>query len=281
MLRAAGGRTKAEIEAEKVEPTATSGIGQQAADRVRKPRGAITGSFTEGESFFKKVNALAMASLSSWVPALFPTANPYNGGYRVTSKDLGRNYQEDLSISPKGIKDWGVWDVGDSHQGKRTPIDLVIEWGNKTATDAALWLCDRMGMPPEALGWRQSSQDEEAPGEAEGERPANEAALSNNLPVIQIKDGELSSLATKAEEILIAAGVPIYQRGGTLVRPIIDTVDATRGRTTKVAQLKVLDAVYLRDLLGRYAVWVRWDARSKKMVQTNPPLEIANTILAR
>jgi hypothetical protein len=124
VLRAAGGRTKAEIEAEKVEPTAMSGIGQQVADRVRNPRGAITGSFTEGESFFKKVNALAMASLSSWVPALFPTANPYNGGYRVTSKDLWRNYQEDLSISPKGIKDWGVWDVGGSHQGKRTPIDL-------------------------------------------------------------------------------------------------------------------------------------------------------------
>jgi hypothetical protein len=58
--------------------------------------------------------------------------------------------------------------------------------------------------------------DAAGPSEAtttdEGERPANEVAPSNNLPVIQIKDGELSLLATKAEELLIAAGVPIYQR---------------------------------------------------------------------
>jgi len=115
----------------------------------------------------------------------------------------------------------------------------------------------------------------------EGERPANEATPSNNLPVIQVKGGRLSPLATTGEEVLIGAGVPLYQRGGTLVRPIIETVDATRGRKTKVAQLKVLDNVYLRDLLGRYAVWKRWDARSNQVVPINPPMEIAATILAR
>ena len=55
---------------------------------------------------------------------------------------------------------------------------------------------------------------------------------------IQIKDGDLHVLATKTEQLLIAAGVPLYQRGETLVRPIVETVDATRGRTTKVAQLQ-------------------------------------------
>jgi hypothetical protein len=115
----------------------------------------------------------------------------------------------------------------------------------------------------------------------EGQRPANETVPSDNLPVIQIKDGELSLLATKAEEMLIAAGVPIYQRSGRLVRPIIETVDATRGRKTKVAQLKVLDDTYLRDLLCRYARWEKYNARSKKMLPTNPPMEIAATLLAR
>ena len=75
--------------------------------------------------------------------------------------------------------------------------------------------------------------------------------------------------------------MPIYQRGGTLVRPIIETVDASRGRKTKVAQLRVLDTVYLRDLLGRYAVWVRYDERKKRMLRDNPPMEIAATVLAR
>jgi hypothetical protein len=101
------------------------------------------------------------------------------------------------------------------------------------------------------------------------------------LPVIQIKSGELSSLATRAEELLIVAGVPIYQRGGRLVRPIIETVDATRDRKTKIAQLKALDAIYMRDLLCRHARWQKWDVRGKQMVPINPPSEIPATMLAR
>lgn len=111
-------------------------------------------------------------------------------------------------------------------------------------------------------------------------RDANEAKLGE-LPQIEIKDGQLSALATKAEDMLIAAGVPLYQRGGTLVRPIIETVDASRGRKTKVAQLRALDSVYLRDLMGRHATWKKYDGRKKTMVITNPPTETATTVLAR
>ena len=104
---------------------------------------------------------------------------------------------------------------------------------------------------------------------------------AGDQPAIQIEDGELSSLATQGEELLIAAGVQIYQRGGKLVRPIIEVVDATRGRQTRVVQLKILDDVYLRDLLCRYARWEKYNVRSKKPVPVNPPSEIAQTILAR
>jgi putative DNA primase/helicase len=116
------------------------------------------------------------------------------------------------------------------------------------------------------------------PESADGEP---DQAAPPPLPVIQIKNGELSSLATRAEEMLIAAGVPIYQRGGALVRPIIETVDATRGRKTNICQLKILDTVYARDLLGRHAVWEKWDARARRDVPVNPPGDIAATMLAR
>ena len=88
-------------------------------------------------------------------------------------------------------------------------------------------------------------------------------------------------LATKTEHLLIAAGVPLYQRGETLVRPIVETVDATRGRTTKVAQLRILDVVYLRDLMGRHICWAKYNERRKKSLKTDPPIEIAATVLAR
>jgi putative DNA primase/helicase len=101
------------------------------------------------------------------------------------------------------------------------------------------------------------------------------------IETIQINDGELSTLATRGEEILISAGVAVYQRGGKLVRPIIETVDATRGRKTNVAHLKILDDVYLRDLLCRKARWQKYNARAKKVMPVNPPKEVAETILSR
>ena len=79
----------------------------------------------------KQLNDAAMANLKAWVPELFPTAGEYHDGFRVTSADLGRDNDEDLSIVPEGIKDFGVHDLDDPREGKRTPIDIVMESGSR------------------------------------------------------------------------------------------------------------------------------------------------------
>ena len=96
-----------------------------------------------GRDDFRYVNDVAMAALHAWVPVLFGGREIKSGaGYRVTSKALGRDLQEDLSINPNGIVDFGVADMGDARGGARTPIDLVAEWGPGTGKprDALLWL---------------------------------------------------------------------------------------------------------------------------------------------
>jgi hypothetical protein len=103
---------------------------------------------------------------------------------------------------------------------------------------------------------------------------------ADGTPEIQVTAGALSALATTGEEVLLAAGLPLYQRSGKLVRPITEEVEAAHGRRTKVARFARLDPTYLRDLLGRVARWTRYDARSKKM-PIDPPPDVANTILAR
>ena len=108
-----------------------------------------------------------------------------------------------------------------------------------------------------------------------------ERGHADDRPLIRITAGEIAPIATQAEGILIDAGVPLYQRAGTLVRPIIETVDASHGRTTQIAQLKVLDNTYMRDLLCRHTNWQRYDARKSDWVRADPPLAIAATILAR
>lgn len=123
------------------------------------------------EDFFRNVNEGALRNLAAWVPVLFPSAKAPRGSkaqtgpWRVTSKTLGRDLEEDISISPEGIVDFGVHDIGDDREGKRTPIDLILEWQHlsinadgldefATPTDAAHLLCKLLKVEPESLGWR-------------------------------------------------------------------------------------------------------------------------------
>lgn len=100
-----------------------------------------------GRNDFEHVNQQAMAALPVWVPSLFPGAVSSPKGYRVTSKALGRDLQEDLSITPEGIVDFGVADMGDPRMGARTPIDLVMEWlPAAKPVEALKWLAQRIGI---------------------------------------------------------------------------------------------------------------------------------------
>jgi RecA-family ATPase len=110
-----------------------------------------------GDSFWRNVNTAAVQTPSAWVPALFGAdAKPSAaGGYRVTSKALGRQLQEDLSFHPDGIVDFGI-------EKGCTPIDVVIKHGGAPdAPRAATWLCERMGIDPTSLGWKGGEKQSE------------------------------------------------------------------------------------------------------------------------
>lgn len=117
-------------------------------------------NFDFGRDFFRQVNDLALKRADKWVQAAFPGACKNGSGqWRVPPHVLNRDCEEDLSISPDGIKDFGLHDTGDARGGNRTAIDVVIEYTRicNDAADAALWLCDRMGVDPASLGWRGSA----------------------------------------------------------------------------------------------------------------------------
>lgn len=100
-------------------------------------------------------------------------------------------------------------------------------------------------------------------------------------PTIRLRAGALNEIAGEAEAALIAAGAPLYARGGEIVRPIVEEVAAFKGRRTKVARLKAVTVDMLRDQLSRVTTWEKYDGRPKKFVVTDPPVEVARTILAR
>jgi hypothetical protein len=98
---------------------------------------------------WKFLNTYALEHLDLWVPRLFPAAVKSKQGYRVSSAALGRNLEEDLSLTPQGIVDFGVHDMGDANQGRRSAIDLVIEWNSCDFEPAVRWLCQAFGFDPQ------------------------------------------------------------------------------------------------------------------------------------
>jgi Protein of unknown function (DUF3631)/RepB DNA-primase N-terminal domain len=114
--------------------------------------------------------ALKVENLPRWVPQIFPTAmRTRHGGYRVASAALGRGFEEDLSIDPRGIKFFGIADMGDTRQGRRTAVELVAEFQQVEAPQAADWLEKTLGgnghdsgsspPPPEPEPQKESATD--------------------------------------------------------------------------------------------------------------------------
>jgi hypothetical protein len=152
ILRAAGGQTKAERE------TATGKAAQGSAgprpdDDAPEPDKSTGGPRRGGANFFAAVNLAALDDLGAWVPKLFPKAKlQATGAYRVTSADLGRPYEEDLSIHPDGVQDFGP------RKGV-SPCDLVMEWGSApTVQAAAHTLCQWLGRSPSDFGWKAAAE---------------------------------------------------------------------------------------------------------------------------
>ena len=112
----------------------------------------------------QKINKLALANLAAWVPVLFPDAKEKDGAWRVSSEALGRDLQEDLSITTKWIKDFGLHDQGDPQQGRRTPVELVQAWAHrlqlkKGKRPAVLWLAQQLAVDLQGEDFELSDED--------------------------------------------------------------------------------------------------------------------------
>jgi putative DNA primase/helicase len=143
------------------------------------------------------LNERALANLDKWVKQLFPTAKRTRaGGYRVKSTDLGRDLEEDLSITTKGIKYFGIADMGDPRQGRRTPVELISEWQHVEPPQAAAWL-------ERALGREQPPPPPEPPDEPE----ATDADVEiTRLAKLNTLDYERERIAA-AEKLEIRASI--------------------------------------------------------------------------
>lgn len=110
--------------------------------------------------------------------------------------------------------------------------------------------------------------------------PGDKANLSE-APTITLQAGELHNIATEAETALMRSGAPFYVRGEKIVKPVAEDMPSSNGGTTRVARLAEVSEASMIDFMSRSAVWLKWDARSKKHVSADPTPKIAATLLSR
>ncbi|MCJ2071411.1 bifunctional DNA primase/polymerase [Methylobacterium sp. J-030] len=134
----------------------------------------------------------------------------------------------------------------------------------------------RSGAPVQGREERQQGTEgngTSTPGAGDGDQAER--------PAIQVVNGEVPRAVVETEEAIIAAHMPIFTRSGSLVRPVIESVPASKGRQTTVARLKTMCAASLADHTAQVARYQRFDGRSKDWVTINPPAEVMNALLAR
>ncbi|MGI4943749.1 MAG: bifunctional DNA primase/polymerase, partial [Janthinobacterium lividum] len=262
MLRADGGRTEKEIaRAAAGEPDPAPSVRAAAPVKADKPAGGKGAG-----AFFRSVNTAALANIDAWLPTIFPRAEMQSGtgAWRIRSEDLGRQLEEDISVHPDGAQDFGT------RQGC-SPVDIVLEHGGAPdAKGAAFWLCEKLGKAPADFGWQEKRQRKSA----QAAENAPDAA-DDPRPVIQVAAGRLDRLATQAEAVVKASGLPVFQRGTMLVRPVTMEVPASHGRLTLAAGLAEMTQPAMIDLYSAVAQWVRFDKRSDEWLPADPPPMVA------
>lgn len=102
--------------------------------------------------------------------------------------------------------------------------------------------------------------------------------------IITYEAGRLAEIVATAEQYLMWDNVEFYDRGGVLVRPIINEAMAVGGRNLTTASLQQVDTPYLQKRLADSIIWQR-NARKKLnganvivQVPTDPPASIAPII---
>lgn len=104
---------------------------------------------------------------------------------------------------------------------------------------------------------------------------------SDQRRVIKIRVGSLHEMATDAEMALIEGGAPFYVRASMIVRPVVEDLPTASAQITRVAKVVPVDAETILDHLSRTSVWLRFQQREGRDVLSNPPRDVAKTILAR
>jgi hypothetical protein len=108
------------------------------------------------------------------------------------------------------------------------------------------------------------------------------AQVPDTRRIIQLIEGNEHHTIDEAEEALIqAGGLDMYQRGGILVRPVLESAYAADNRSTAAWRFSPVKLPFLLEMLARVAVFTVYDRRSKAWVPKRCPQFVGEMFAAR
>ena len=122
--------------------------------------------------------------------------------------------------------------------------------------------------------------------------------INGNLSSIKIIPGQLHAQVDASEIVLINNNSGIYQRAGQLVRIVTEKTKPNGRKLKKIKDsegkerdpivraedalvITEADPIYLSEILGKLAVWTRFDERKKDYIVKDCPIIVPKTLIAR
>lgn len=123
---------------------------------------------------------------------------------------------------------------------------------------------------------------------ARGKEKKKQQPINEKLPSIKIIPGQLHSQVDAAQSVLINNNSGIYQRAGQLVRIVTEESKPKKAkdnhsirRDSNSLVITETDPIYLSEILGKLAVWTRFDERKKDYIVKDCPIIVPKTLIAR
>jgi putative DNA primase/helicase len=237
---------------------------------------------SHGRSFFDQVNDATLERAEDWVPSLFPMVRQPapNGAWRIPAPLRGLPAsKQDLSIDPRhGIRDF--------HTGQGlTAIDVVLEYGAGTASnprDAALWLCQRIGVAPERFGYRDRPEEPPPPEPPDWDPPPPEQPPEGPPPpepTIIVYAGLRHLAASEGLTAMRNADVKLFVRGQQLVRVVASSVKSADGDDIEMPAMVEAPVPMLGRFAGQSARWLKYD-KFGNLIRIDPPQPVLEQIAA-
>jgi hypothetical protein len=178
-------------------------------------------------------------------------------------------------------------------EGERSEKFQEVVWHLAASGMTIEQIVDELGRHPNGIGVKYANRllaevtrsfgkwQARCRANAIGAAPAAVAGTATRgpWPLIRVIPGELPRVVNEAENALLQLGREIYQRGGLLVRPVLNVIKASGDREIEGWQLIELTRPWLVNQLCCAAQFQRFDKRAENFVPIDAPDKVADCYL--